>query len=1366
MDVNKIKGGSFGLSYPMLARSNYTAWSLKMKVFMQAQGVWAAVESTDEKTVVEEKTDKIALAMIYQGIPEEFLLMIAEKKTAKEAWDAIKTLCQGADRVKKARIQTLKAEFEALSMKENENLDDFHVKVNGLVTNIRALGEVIKESYVVKKLLRAVPTKFLQITSTMEQFSDLEAMTVEEAMGALKAHEERIKGKVETNEAQLLLTEEEWQRKEDHEGKLLMTREEWQKRSGKGVAENQYSPLKNRMVRDKTRVRCFNCFLYGHFASECRKPKRNRDQKQEANLTKIEDDEPALLLAKCEREESELLLLDESEVTPRLAAGDEAKIFESNLWYLDNGASNHMTGQRSKFNVLDESITGRVKFGDGSTVEIKGKGSISMRCKDGQNRTLNEVYFIPNLHNNIISIGQLSEEGNKVVIRGEYLWVYDKKEKLLMKVKRSQNRLYKLIIESEIPKCLLSKTDEVSKLWHARLGHVNYQALSMMYKEGMVRGLPHVVQPTDVCTGCLMSKQTRKHVPTRSNFAASKVLELVHGDLCGPITPSTASGKRYIFLLVDDYSRVMWVYLLKSKGEAFTAFKNFRALVEDGVERKIKTFRTDRGGEFMSAEFINYCEESGIMRHFTVPYTPQQNGVVERRNRTLMEMARSYLKEMKLPGMMWGEAVRHSIYVLNRLPTRALTGVTPYEAWSVNGNKPDVGHIKVFGCTAHMKVPGHAVKKLDDRSLCVVNLGREPGSKAYRLYDPKENRVYVSKDVVFEENKPWAWENLDKDDNIRESTFHLIADTVEQQEGQGNLGDVEDVSDRDEEQNTPVVSDADNSSHLDPDNYDDSIEPRKTRSITDVYNDTDEVITEEELHLMGVEEPANYHEASKNRSWKKAMETEIESIEKNDTWTLTELPSNQKVIGLKWIFKLKRDAAGNVIKHKARLVAKGYAQEHGIDYDEVYAPVTRLETVRLLLALAAKRGWQVHHLDVKTAFLNGDIEEDVYVAQPIGFEKNGKEHLVYKLKKALYGLRQAPRAWYAKLNQSLEKIGFKRCPHENAVYTKGEGKSCLIIAVYVDDILITGGSAEAIKDFKVRIGKVFEMTDLGKLSYYLGIEVSQGEGFIELKQSSYAKKILEKAGLEDCNPSKYPMDLKEQISKDEGGKTVDPTMFKSMVGGLRYLVNTRPDIAFSVGVVSRYMERPTTLHLSAVKRILRYVKGTVHYGLMYSSDSGNNMITGFSDSDLGGIIDDRKSTGGMAYYLNESLISWVSQKQRCVALSTCEAEFMAATAAACQGIWLRNVLNQISAEVIGPVVLYIDNMSAIDLAKNPVFHGRSKHIDIRYHFIRECVERGEIIVKHVRSDQQRADCLTKALATVKFQKMRSLLGVKELKYHV
>lgn len=321
-----------------------------------------------------------------------------------------------------------------------------------------------------------------------------------------------------------------------------------------------------------------------------------------------------------------------------------------------------------------------------------------------------------------------------------------------------------------------------------------------------------------------------------------------------------------------------------------------------------------------------------------------------------------------------------------------------------------------------------------------------------------------------------------------------------------------------------------------------------------------------------------FKQAVKENQWKKAMQSEIDSIEKNRTWTLTDLPKGHKPIGLKWVYKLKNDTDGAILKDKARLVAKGYVQKYGVDFEEVFAPVTRLETVRLLLALAAKNGWKIHHLDVKSAFLNGEIQEEVYVTQPEGFVKENEEHKVYKLLKALYGLRQAPRAWYARLNKCLEDLGFTKCPYEHAVYVRREGNESLIVGVYVDDLLITGTCVSNIDRIKKQISKEFDMTNMGKLSYYLGIEVKQEADYIELRQTAYAKKLLEKVGMRDCNPVKYPMEPRIQLDKDVKGKPVDSTMYKSTVGGLRYLVHTQPDISYAVWVVSRYMERPTMIH--------------------------------------------------------------------------------------------------------------------------------------------------------------------------------------------
>ncbi|KAM0001541.1 putative RNA-directed DNA polymerase [Helianthus debilis subsp. tardiflorus] len=399
-----------------------------------------------------------------------------------------------------------------------------------------------------------------------------------------------------------------------------------------------------------------------------------------------------------------------------------------------------------------------------------------------------------------------------------------------------------------------------------------------------------------------------------------------------------------------------------------------------------------------------------------------------------------------------------------------------------------------------------------------------------------------------------------------------------------------------------------------------------------------------------------------------------------------------------------------------------------------------METIRLLLAMAASGGWLVHHLDVKSAFLNGELSEEVYVSQPDGFVIKGKENNVYKLNKALYGLRQAPRAWNAKLDKKSDSL--------------------LIVGVYVDDIIVTGPKERDIGIFKSKMKSAFEMSDLGQLSYYLGIEVDQQKTGIILKQSAYAKKILKLAGMTECNSSKFPMHHKLKLTKEGEGKEVDPTLYRRLIGSLRYLIHTRPDISYSVGVVSRFMEKPKENHLLAVKHILRYIKGSVHYGLKYRS-GGDGKLLGYSDSSFGTDLVDRRGTTGTVFYLSNNLITWSSQKQRTVALSSCEAEFMVATEAACQALWLRNLVSELTGKKAECVKILVDNEGSIALMKNPVFHGRSKHIDTKFHFIRECVDRDLIIVEHVSGDLQKADLLTKALPLIKFTEMKMLVGVED-----
>ena len=729
-----------------------------------------------------------------------------------------------------------------------------------------------------------------------------------------------------------------------------------------------------------------------------------------------------------------------------------------------------------------------------------------------------------------------------------------------------------------------------------------------------------------------------------------------------------------------------------------------------------------------------------------------------------MGMTRSILKGMECPNYLWGEAVRHSTYIINRVATRVLEFKTPYEA--LKKKKPNVSHIRIFGCIGYAKVDTPHLKKLENRSRMLVHLGTEPGSKAYRMYNPTTRKIIVSRDVIFDESKMWNWKNIASENR---GSFNVTLGTF------GNRGiDRELDNENTCDGNNNTIDRADQAADVpnvetEIDNIEDdddvsilrrSERLKRTPSYLDDYILLSE-LDSERLLLSINDEPWDYDEAKEKKVWCDACDDEIASIIKNKTWELVNLPHGEKAIGLKWVFKVKRNADGSINKFKARLVVKGYIQRHGIDFDEVFAPVARIEIVRFIIALAASKGWQIHHLDVKTAFLHGDLKEEVFVCQPQGYVVKGQENKVYKLRKALYGLRQAPRAWNEKLNNVLGGLGFLRCSKEPALYRKQGKDNTLLVAVYVDDLLVTGSSLDQIQEFKMGMAKNFEMSDLGKLTYYLGIEVVQNSDGITLRQERYAMKILAETGMKDCNAVHIPMDSNLKLSKAEDEKSVDEKEYRRNIGCLRYLLHTRPDLSYAVGVLSRYMQSPKVSHETALKVILRYLQGTRSFGLSFKR-SNDGRVEGYSDSSHNVDEDDGRSTSGHVFYYADCPITWSSHKQETVALSSCEAEFMAATDAAKQAIWLQELLGEIQGTECDKVSIMIDNKSAIALSRNPVFHGRSKHIHRRYHFIRECVDNELIEVHHIAGTKQRADILTKALGKLKFKEMRELIGVEDV----
>ena len=922
------------------------------------------------------------------------------------------------------------------------------------------------------------------------------------------------------------------------------------------------------------------------------------------------------------------------------------------------------------------------------------------------------------------------------------LSIRDERNNLITKVPMSRNRMFLLNIQSDVAKCLKTCYKDVSWLWHLRFGHLNFGGLDLLSKKEMVRGLPSIKHPDQLCEGCLLGKQFRKPFPKESHSRAQKPLELIHADVCGPIKPCSLGKSNYFLLFIDDFSRKTWVYFLKQKSEVFEAFKKFKAAVEKESGCKIKAMRSDRGGEFTSKEFQEFCDANGIRRPLTVPRSPQQNGVAERKNRTILDMARSMLKSKNLPKEFWAEAVACAVYLSNRSPTRSIWGKTPQEAWS--GRKPGISHLRVFGSKAYAHVPDETRSKLDDKSEAFIFIGYDSNSKGYKLYNPNTKKIVISRDVEFDEEGEWDFGSSNDFNFIPHFEENEQRSTEQTDEGQ-------------QEATTPPTSPMRVGDDSPPSFLNERSMPR-ARSLHEIYEDTERIEDLTLFCLFADCEPVAFEEAAQNPKWRDAMDEEIKSIEKNDTWELTSLPAGHKPIGVKWVYKIKKNSKGEIERYKARLVAKGYSQRAGIDFDEVFAPVARLETIRLIISLAAQNRWKIYQMDVKSAFLNGVLEEEVYIEQPPGYVVKRQEDKVLKLKKALYGLKQAPRAWNSRIDKYLQENGFTKCPHEHVLYVKIKEGNILIVCLYVDDLIFTGNNPNTFEEFKKAMTREFEMTDIGLMAYYLGVEVKQREDGIFISQEGYAKEILKKFKMDDCNPISTPVECGIKLSKYDEAEKVDVTLFRSLVGSLRYLTCTRPDILYATGLVSRYMENPTTTHFKAAKRILRYLKGTINYGLFYSTTNDYRLV-GYSDSDWAGDVDDRKSTTGSVFFMGETAFTWLSKKQAIVTLSTCEAEYVAATSCVCDAIWLRSLLKELGWPQGEPTKVYVDNKSAMELAKNPVFHNRSKHIDTRYHYIRECIARKEVQVEYVKSQDQIADIFTKPLKHEDFTKLRSLLGM-------
>lgn len=1273
--------------------SNYPTWKVQCRMALMKEGLWNIVNGTETAPgqAQAEKYAKFmsrrdkALATIVLSIEPSLLYLLGDPESPVAVW---KKLSDQFQKKTWANKLELRRKLYSLRLKEGEPVQK-HIKImTEIFDSLSVIGDPVQEEDRVVHLLASLPESFNMLVTALEANPDIPSI---EVVTERLLHEER---KIQDRES-------------PRAGQKAMT------------------------THSKKKIVCHHCGKVGHVKRNCHQflsdEKKSKSQgRQRAHQVTVKDTSES-------DGESDALMISHKVLSTSATS----------KWIVDSGATCHMCSDSGLFESLKNlKHPIDVSVGDGRTLKATGRGivSLNMNLPDGKlkKRKLIDVLYVPKLSYNLLSVSKASENGKTTEFNGTVCRIFDVRKKLVA-VATKAGSLYYLNCSSCNEQAAVVNRKSKEEIWHRRFGHLGLQNLQRLAREKLVNGYDFDVSKTlDFCESCIEGKHHKSHF-SASSSRAKEPLDLVHSDVCGKLNAKSLGGAEYFLTFIDDCTHYTWVYVLKKKDEVFKYFLEWKALVEKSSGRKLNTLRTDNGGEYVSSKFEDYLKSEGIRHEFTVPKTPEQNGVAERMNRTLMETVRSMLADAKLPQSFWAECLSTAVYLRNRSPTKALEDTTPFEAWKKM--KPVVDHLRVFGCDAYAHVPKDERKKLDSKSRKCIFLGYGETTKGYRLFDVNRSKVFHSRDVQFNEERSEVGQDMFKEgEEKRYVELEYTTDHHEDEVTSESHGSEDHDIDAREATSQQVVR-----------------RSERIKRAPDYFGERVNVINDRPS------EPATLKEvyASPDKEkWFEAMEKEIKSLSENEVWDLVDLPEGRSPVGSKWVFKVKTGADGSIERYKARLVAQGYSQKFGTDYDETFCPVIRLESLRALIALAVQNDLELHQIDVTTAFLNGELEEEVYMKQPEGFIKRGKEHLVCKLKRSIYGLKQSPRCWNSVLDDQLKKMGFVQSESDPCIYRAKE--EMFIIGVYVDDIVLATKKEKKLNDVKQALAKRFDIKDMGKLHYFLGMKVIHNTeaNKVWIGQPAYTQNILQKFGMENAKPVKTPVDTSTKLVKaTEVEESVDQRLYQSAVGSLLYLsVGTRPDIAYAVSNVAKFASHPTTKHWTEVKRIMRYLKGTSNLGLLYSKNASSECV-GYSDSDWGGDLDDRKSTSGYFFQISGGPVSWRSKKQSCVALSTAEAEYMALASAGQEAVWMRQLTAELCGSPMDKLTLFEDNQSAIQMTKNPQFHGRTKHIEIKYHFIRELVSNKVVQLQYCPTEEMIADMLTKGLSSDQFSRLLRLAGV-------
>jgi transposase InsO family protein len=1353
-----------------LTEDNFFTWVVEAEAALAVKGLWSVIEEDEEFRALDAKAQRkkqqeargYLILFISQSVRER---VIAEP-TPKKMWEKLyERFSQKTDERKASLIEQL----TSAEQKRDESVAAFVARVETLQRRLKeGHNEAVSDSVLMGILLKGISSKFGQ---TIEALRCLENLKLETVKDKLIAADERMWNSGEGSR--------------DSGGQVNYAKGDQGSKQGSGRDSRRcYSCGKvghvAKYCRQKTskdgrgEKKCYECGLRGHLAKDC--PQRKGGDANGA----ASSSGTALL------------------VTASVNVGSYD--LKPGKVLLDTGATHHMCHDSCCFTSLRPSSVSSVECGGGEKHRVLGQGIVTLRGSAGV-ITMHDVLLVPTLKVHLFSWPAASRKGAQLRGLGNVLEVIHHCRTVLRAC--AENGLFVLeglfqsVIDIDssgfVPVGRAHVAASVD-VWHQRLGHVSYPILQKMQSVPVVTGMKvegSVPECSTTCDVCFEGKQAR--LPFHASESEScRPLELVHSDVIGKMPCKSIGGNQYVLTIIDDYSRYSEIVCLKSKGDVASALWDVLTKWERQTGQKVKVVRTDGGTEYLGSLREKF-RETGILHQKSTRYTPQQNGRAERLNRTLLEKTRCFMFQAKVPAEFWGEAVLTANHVRNLVPSNA-GKKTPYELFT--GSVPDLSQLRVFGCCAFVQVPAKLRNKLDKRSLKGILVGYEDGRKAWRVLCPSGNGrwdLQVSRDVQFVEHVRGAealkeyvnaaetfdvgvWTVGSEDPPVAEQSEEsavvqeaaaselgldgntqldqVVAEQVmneEQEHDSGDLSDREGVVEQGVEQTEIMQPHRRRTTRVtsQPDRFDPAAYTTAAGSSSEYRPD---VLTDEPKTLQEVQTRPDAE------LWKQAMTEELKALAEKGVYEYVDKPAHKTPLPAKWVFKIKRDERGAIEKYKARLVAKGFMQKPGVDYDEVFAPASSLVTLRLLLSIATQKDFDIHQLDVKTAFLNGVLTEEVYLRPPEGFEdKQGK---VWLLKKALYGLKQAAQAWHATLKNRLATIGLKPSESDPCLYVSLASTEKTYVLIHVDDALIVGPSA-AVLDVKSRIASLFEVHDLGEASMFLGLEIvrDRKKGTLWLGQSQYAAKKLAQFGMTESNSRVTPLDANQQLGPT-GESLKGAVPYSEAVGSLLYLaVCTRPDLSHSVGMLSRFVGDPKDCHWHAVKSIMRYLRGTVKLGIMFQKGGGG--LIGYSDSDYGGDLVKRRSTSGYVFLNAGGAILWGSKLQVTVATSTCEAELIAGAKAIKEALWLRKLMADVCGRFLA-VKLLMDNQSALTLVKNPAAGAqtRSKHVDVQYNFARHRVITGDIDAQYVRTQYMIADVFTKQLAGPMYRTHRENMGMR------